>query len=196
MGFHSMIFPPHALVLVCYIPAVKDLEIARMLGWYRIPLKSAPKVIEVDYLAFYQGGNFGEDHRWQIEFFAEYRGHELTTRGELLRDEKDHVRAKEEYFKVQIAQLQHLANPVKAITWKRLTFLYTTGQLMNQALTVNDLVVHDEERSILWKALRERTRNSSYVHSDKLDNYEVDPALIQLILGLNGSLPEIDLDDY
>jgi hypothetical protein len=91
---------PDSLILVCYLPATKDLDFARMLGWYRIPLKSAPKVIEVDYLAFYQGNNFGEQHRWQVEYIAEYRGHELTTRGELLREESDHPRAKEEYYKV------------------------------------------------------------------------------------------------
>ena len=61
-----MLLPSDTLFLVCYLPAVKDLDMAGMLGWYRIPLKSAPKVIEVDYLAFYQGKNFGEAHRWQV----------------------------------------------------------------------------------------------------------------------------------
>ncbi len=37
------------LVLVAVMPNQRDLEIARVLGWYRIPLKSAPKVISVDY---------------------------------------------------------------------------------------------------------------------------------------------------
>ena len=35
-------------------------EIARLLGWYRIPLRTAPKVVAVDYLAFYQPSAFGE----------------------------------------------------------------------------------------------------------------------------------------
>ena len=73
---------PNALLLLGILPSPRDLEIARVLGWYRIPLKSSPKVIEVDYLAFYQGANFGEQHRWRVEFFAEYHGHELTTRAE------------------------------------------------------------------------------------------------------------------
>ena len=49
---------PQALVLVAFIPTPRDLEIARVLGWYRIPLRSAPKVIAVDYLAFYQPASF------------------------------------------------------------------------------------------------------------------------------------------
>jgi len=57
----------NALFLIGMMPTLKDLEIARVLGWYRIPLKSSPKIIDVDYFAFYQGANFGEEHRWQIE---------------------------------------------------------------------------------------------------------------------------------
>ncbi len=191
-----MSLPSDTLILVCYLPAVKDLDIARMLGWYRIPLKSAPKVIEVDYLAFYQGKNFGEGHRWQVEYFGEYRGHELTTRGELLRDEKNHPRAQEEYYKVQIGSLQRRVNPITAGDWKRITFLYTTGNLFNNAACVNDLVVRNEEREILWKSLRERAKRSVYSPSDNPENPQIDPALIELILGLNGSLPEVNLDDY
>ncbi len=51
------------LVLVAIIPNQRDLEIARLLGWYRIPLKNAPKVIAVDYLALYQTGSFGTKDR-------------------------------------------------------------------------------------------------------------------------------------
>jgi hypothetical protein len=47
-------FRPTDLILVCVLPTPRDLEIARLLGWYRIPLRTAPKVVAVDYLAFYQ----------------------------------------------------------------------------------------------------------------------------------------------
>jgi hypothetical protein len=93
------------LVLVCLLPTPRDLEIARLLGWYRIPLRTAPKVIAVDYLAFYQPSAFGV-RGGQIELVAEVRGHELTTRGELLKDEADHPRAGEEYFKIQIGSVE------------------------------------------------------------------------------------------
>ena len=81
-----------SLVLVCLLPTPRDLEIARLLGWYRIPLRNAPKVVAVDYLAVYQPSAFAE-RGGQIEFVAPVRGHELTTRGELLKDEADHPRA-------------------------------------------------------------------------------------------------------
>ena len=110
------------LVLVCLLPEPRDLEIARLLGWYRIPLRTAPKVVSVDYLAFYQPGSFGE-HGGQIEYVASVRGHELATRAELLKDEADHSRASEEYFKIQIGSLERLSKPIVAKKWRRLTFL-------------------------------------------------------------------------
>src|SRR5512147_3081845 len=95
-----------SLILVAVLNNARDLEIARLLGWYRIPLRAAPKVIDVDYLAFYQASAFGVERRWRIETFAEVRGKELTTRAELLRDEPDHPHAREEYYKVQLGALE------------------------------------------------------------------------------------------
>jgi hypothetical protein len=102
-----------ALVLVAVVNNLRDLEIARLLGWYRVPLRSAPKVVAVDYLAFYQTGAFGQE-KWRIQSVAPVRGHELTTRAELLRDEPDHPRAREEYYKIQIGALEQLEQPVLA----------------------------------------------------------------------------------
>jgi hypothetical protein len=149
-------FSENALILVAVMPNPRDFEIARMLGWYRIPLRMAPKIIDVDYLAFYQTGSFGEKHRWSIEYYAPVVGHELTTRATLLRDEVNHPRANEEYYKIQIGGLERLSPAIPAGKWKRITFLYTLGYMMNEAHLVNDLVVKAEDREVLWKCLRER----------------------------------------
>ncbi|MEM5776133.1 MAG: hypothetical protein AAGU05_14115, partial [Anaerolineaceae bacterium] len=141
--------PAESLILAAVMPSPRDLEIARLLGWYRIPLRSAPKVVDVDYLAFYQTDAFGADHRWRIEFVAPVRGHELTTRGELFRDQPDHPRRHEEYYKIQIGGLQALPAPILAEKWKRVTFLYTTGGLLSTAKTLRDLVVRSDERQFL-----------------------------------------------
>src|ERR671922_1908512 len=144
-----------SLILVCLMPTPRDLEIARLLGWYRIPLRTAPKVVAVDYLAFYQPATFGE-RGGQIEYVAEVRGHELTTRGELLKDEADHPRAREEYYKIQIGGLERLKEPIVADKWKRITFLYTTGEYLLNARRLKDLVIDGDERDLLWRSLRER----------------------------------------
>ncbi len=70
--------PPGAedLVLVAILNTPRDLEIAQTLGWYRIPLVTAPKTVRVDWLAFYLPASFGE-HRWSVSYLTEVRGYEL-----------------------------------------------------------------------------------------------------------------------
>jgi hypothetical protein len=148
-------------------------------------------VVAVDYLAFYQPSAFGE-RGGKIEFVAEVRGHELTTRGELLKDEADHPRANEEYFKIQIGGLEKLKEPVIAEKWKRVTFLYTTGEYLLQAKTLNDLVVDGDERELLWRSLRERAENEQ-LYKTNLPEVDVPPDVLLALLGikeLNGEYDE------
>ncbi len=180
--YNGSMLKPTDLILVCLFPTPRDLEIARLLGWYRIPLRTAPKVVAVDYLAFYQPSAFG-DHGGQIEYIAQVRGHELSTRGELLKDEVDHPRAKEEYFKLQIGALEKLKEPVKSEKWKRLTFLYTTGEYLLNARSLNDLVVEGDERQLLWRSLRERAENEQLYKTD-LPEADIPPEVLIALLGI------------
>jgi hypothetical protein len=173
---------PVSLILVAVLPGPRDLEIARLLGWYRIPFRTAPKVVAVDYLAFYQPNSFGEG-AGRIEWTAPVRGHELTTRAELLRDEADHPRAREEYYKLQIGPLERLAHPIVAEKWRRLTFLYTTGEYLLKAHTLNDLVVASDERALLWRSLRDRAAQEQ-VYTTDLPDMDIDPTLLALLLGI------------
>lgn len=175
---------PKSLVLVAVINNLRDLEIARLLGWYRIPLRTAPKIISVDYLAFYQTGAFGEE-KWRIQYLAPVRGNELTTRAELFKTELDHPRAKEEYYKIQIGPLEHLPKPILAESWRRITFLYTTGEYIMTANTINNLIVQSDERQLLWQALRERA-NQNYGYQD-LPEIDVPEAVLEALLGIKES---------
>jgi hypothetical protein len=144
------------LVLVAICRAPRDLEIARLLGWYRIPLASAPKTLRVDWVAFFLTAAFG-DERWQVRYVAPVRGYELRRRADLFHDEPDHPRADEPYYRVDLGPLQPLARPIPARRWRRLTFLYTTGERLLSADDVRDLnvpVTHADDR--LWRLLRER----------------------------------------
>lgn len=188
-----MSLQPTDLILVCVLPAPRDLEIARLLGWYRIPLRTAPKVIAVDRLAFYQPGSFGEAGS-RIEFTAQVRGHELTTRGELLKDEADHPRAGEEYFKIQLGSLEKLSRPILADKWKRLTFLYTTGEYLLRARTLNDLVVRSQERALLWRSLRERAQNDQLYKTD-LPEVDLPPEVLKALLGIKEDAADYSVSD-
>ena len=174
--------PDTALILVAILPSQRDFDIARLFGWYRIPLKTAPKVISVDHLAFYQTKTFGEAERWQIAYVAEILGHELVRRVDLIRDEPDHPRAQEEYFKLAIGPLQVLEHPIPAGDWKRITFFYTTGEQFRTAETINDLVIKaQDEREILWHTLRERALKANEYKAAELPQSVLDPAILALL---------------
>ena len=182
----NMDFPPsNSLILVVLLNKPRDFEIARLLGWYRIPLRSAPKVIGVDFLAFYQTAAF-ENEKWRISYIAPVRGHELTTRQELLRDEPDHPRAQQEYYKIQIGPLQRLPEPILAGEWRRITFLYTTGEYLHRAKIINDLVVQSDERQTLWRALRERDSSTQIYATQENQGLELSPEVLAALLGISG----------
>lgn len=176
-------FTPTSLILVAVIPAPRDLEIARLLGWYRIPLRTAPKVIAVDYLAFYQTGAFDQG-RWRIEYVAPVQGHELTTRVGLLREDANHPRAKEEYYKIQIGPLEALPQPILADKWRRITFFYTTGEYLSRARTIRDLIVQTDERKVLWNALRERMSQEQTYQTGEPPALDLDSETLAALLGL------------
>jgi hypothetical protein len=149
--------------------------------------------VAVDYLAFYQASAFAE-RGGQIEFIAQVRGHELTTRGELLRDEKDHPRAKEEYYKIQLGGLEKLREPIKTDKWKRLTFLYSTGEYLFNAKTLNDLVMEGEKRQLLWKSLRERAENEQLYKTD-LPDADIPPEILMALLGIKEAQADYDTQE-
>lgn len=188
-----MTVSPTSLILVAFLPTPRDLEIARLLGWYRIPLRSAPKVVAVDHLAFYQPASFGE-RGGRIEFVSQVRGHELATRAELLRDEVDHPRANEEYYKIQLGGLEKLKDPITTDKWRRITFLYTTGEYFLKAKTVNELVVDGDERQLLWRSLRERAENEQLYKVD-LPESDIPPEVLMALLGIKELQASYSLKD-
>jgi hypothetical protein len=180
----ALTLTPASLVLVAVMTEPRDLEIARVFGWYRIPLRTAPKVVAVDYLAFYQTKAFKEQ-KWRIQYIAPVQGHELTTRDQLLREEPDHPRARDEYYKIQLGPLEKLENSILSERWHRITFLYTTGEYLLNARIVNDLVVQSEERQVLWKALRDRMSHEDKYRTGQAEDIPLDNEIIALLLGID-----------
>ena len=175
---------PESLILVSVINNPRDLEIARLLGWYRIPLRSAPKVISVDFLAFYQTGAFS-DEKWRIQYTAAVKGNELVTRAQLLLDEPDHPHAQHEYYKIQLGSLERLSKPIPAVNWRRITFFYTFGEYLLSANTIDDLIVSSDQRQFLWQALRERQQHESRYKADPQEDADLSPEILAALLGLN-----------
>ncbi len=172
-----------SIILVAIMPTRKDLEIARVLGWYRIPIRTAPKIIQVDYLSFYQPASFGASGKWWVETFAAVSGTELVRRKDLFKDEINHPRANDEYYKVQLGPLLMLPKVIRAGSWQRFTFLYTTGERLQQANELKDLVVRDEERNILWRSLREKAMAVHEYKTDLPTDLSLDAEILRLFTG-------------
>jgi hypothetical protein len=148
---------PTDFVLIAILNNQRDLDVIRLLGWYRIPLRFAPKVVHVDAVAFYQTAEFGEE-KWSIRHAARVTGVELVRRTDLFQGEENHPRANEEYYKLQLGPLETLPRIIQCDAWKRVTFLYTTGEKLFAAEKISDLALTGSDRDVLWRALRESNR--------------------------------------
>lgn len=146
---------PEDRVLVAVITRPRDFEIARDLGWYRVPTSKAPRGVYFEYVALYFTAPFGEQ-KWAIHYYARRLGHELATRRELLPDEADHPRADELYYKLQLGPLQRREPPIVSLRWRRISFIHTTWDRFESAQEINDLFSEgDEFVDRLYHALRE-----------------------------------------
>jgi hypothetical protein len=131
----------------------RDLEIARHEGWYRIPLKRAPRRVGADYLAFYQTKAFG-DEKWAVNYYAPTRRYRLVTRAELLPAEAGHPRAAEPYYKVEIGPLQRLPRSIPSRRLRRITFIPTNLERLLGAEEINDLWDRGSREDRLWEAFK------------------------------------------
>jgi len=146
--------PDEARVLVAVMNNRRDFELAREQGWYRIPLKRAPRQVGADFLAFYQTAAFGPEERWAVNYYAPVKRYRIVTRVELLPDEADHPRASDRYFKVEIGPLRKLPRPVPSRRLRRITFIATTLERLLSAREINDLWLGNPLQERLWAALK------------------------------------------
>lgn len=147
---------PEDRVLVTYVPNPADFAIIEREGWYRIPERSAPKGLFAEYFAFYFGRKFG-DRKWSIHYYAQQKGYELVTRLDLFPDQRDHPRAGDRYYRVQLGPLQRLAQPIVSLRWRRIAFAHTTWDRFQDAREINDLFIEGGTYvDRLYAALKEK----------------------------------------
>lgn len=133
-----------ARVLVAVVSRLRDLELARREGWYRVPLAHLPARFAADFLAFYQTAAFGVE-RWSVRYYAPVLRYRITLRRDLLPDEPDHPRAAERYYRVELGPLATLPLPVPAARLRRVSFISTTFGQLRRASDVRELFHPDED---------------------------------------------------
>lgn len=146
--------PEHAPVLVAVLNNQQDFQRAHDEGWYRIPLKRAPRRIAAEFMAFYQTSAFGAQG-CAVNFYASVRRFQIVSRRELLPAEADHPRAEELYYRVELGPLQRLTPPIASPRLRRVTFIATTLGRLLAAREISDLWQRDDLQERLWAALRE-----------------------------------------
>ncbi len=146
--------PTTGRVLIAIMNNPRDLAIAREQGWYRIPVRSAPRQMQFGWLAFYQTKIF-RDEGWAINHWARVLGCEVVKRRELLPDEPFHPRADEDYYKVIIGVLQRLDQPIISRRGRRVVFIPTTLAKFRRAKEINDLFHESPLEDELWEAFKQ-----------------------------------------
>jgi hypothetical protein len=133
-----------ARVLVAIVNRPIDLQNVREHGWYRVPLRRAPRALAVEYLAFYQTAAFGAE-RWAVRYLAAVHSVSVVTRGELLPAERNHPRAAERYYRFALGPILALPAPIPSRRLRRLSFISTTYGTLLRARDVTELWPRPED---------------------------------------------------
>jgi hypothetical protein len=149
-GYRS---PETYRVLVVLVNSTTDWETVQTQGWYRIPLKRAPRQVGADLLAFYLTKVF-VDMAWAVHFVAPVLRFDLAQRRDLLPDEPEHPRAEEWYYQVVLGPVERLPRPIQSRRLRRITFLPTTLGRLLSAEEINDLWMREPLEERLWRTLK------------------------------------------
>ncbi len=144
---------PSQRVLVALLPSMRDWEVVREEGWYRIPLKSAPPS-NYGHIAFYFGAKAFGKQAWQIAYWATLKREQTVLRRDLFSDEPYHPRAEEPYLKLDLEQLQELPRPILSRRARFLVFLSTTLDKLHSADELNDLWHESPLEDEMWHGLK------------------------------------------
>ena len=140
------------LALVVVINRRKDLQILMEKGWYRIPVKYAPKR-KPAYLAFYQTCIFGREGK-AIRYYAPIRSYSVVRRSKLLPDEKDHPRANQYYYKFNLGKIRRTNRVIHNDSRRRISFGFTTMTKLQQSQLICKLFDIVPLEDIMYQAFQ------------------------------------------
>lgn len=172
------IFPvPDTLVAV--LTNTRDFAIAQEEHWYRIPERTAPRMLrKARWLAFYHTAVFGEA-KWAVHFVAPIKRVDRLLRRDLLPNEAEHPRASEPYLRLEIGELEKLERSVPSARQRRIVFIPTTLAKLRAAREINDLYHDSLLEDQHWTALRDANipaERQLYV-GERETNYSLDFAI-------------------
>jgi hypothetical protein len=129
-------------VLVAVMNNMQDMEIARELHWYRIPVTSVEKFLKrhwaPDWLAFYQTKVFG-DEAYAVNYYARVEKICKVYRWQLFPGEELNENNDKQYYKLELSALQRLEKSILSPQRRRIHFIQTTLEKLKEAAQISDL---------------------------------------------------------
>lgn len=148
----TMSYEPDTPVLVAVLNNRRDWARIETERWYRIPVSRAPRQMAAQIVAWYQTRAFG-DEGLCVRWYAPIERCRIMTRRDLLPAEADHPRANERYWRFDLGPLAALPRPVRAASFRRVTFIATRWERLLNASDVTDLWLGDSAVAELCRAL-------------------------------------------
>jgi very-short-patch-repair endonuclease len=141
--------------LVAILKEPRDLEILINEGWYRIPVRNAPRRWPPRWLALYQPKVFAEQ-AYAVRYYGRVRRIEELPRRVLLPEEPAHPNADLLYYRIELEQLEELPQPILSRRFRRIFFIPTTYRKLLLAQEINDLFDESPLEDCLWEEFRSR----------------------------------------
>lgn len=159
----------------------RDFAIAQERHWYRIPVKSAPRIIkegDAKLISFYHTKAF-EKEKFTIKWFGEIKNVAVVKRKELFPKETLDPKAENDYFKIEFSPLQELPIPIISLRGRRILFIPTTEDKFFAAKEINFLFNDSALENKFWNALLRRNIYSErqYFLEAKPKNFFLDFAI-------------------
>ena len=165
--------PTRGEVLVAILKEESDLTILLEQKWYRIPVAKKPKRWPPQWLAFYQGKQFGRD-AYAINYYGRAGTIDIVGRRELFPDEPPNEKSDRRYYRVQLESVERLPRPIYSNRPRRIVFIPTTWEKFGSATEINDLFDDSRLEDTLWEELRRQD-----VDAERQWGVEVRQALYQ-----------------
>jgi len=150
------------IVLIGVLKNRRDLNLLLRKKWYRIPSLYAPRR-RARFIAFYQPSVFGKSGQ-RIRYYARIKNCEIVKRKWILPGEPDHIRADEDYLKINLSGIQRLPRPIINKNRTRISFGFTTLKKLLFVNTVMELFDIPPIEEILSDALSKRRIKFSREH--------------------------------
>ena len=176
--------------LVAILNNQRDFEILLREGWYRIPVRNAPRRWPPRWLAFYQTKIFGAE-AYSVQYYGEVERIARLPRAALFPLERPNPKSDKIYFKLSLRDVKMLPQPIRSLRPRRIVFIPTTWQKLITATEFNDLFDDSPLEDELWASLR-----AWQVRAERQWTVDVDSQrfLLDFAIFCNGGKIDVETD--